>query len=154
MEEQHIKISVTANSTRRYGVRGYYAIFVSDSKGSSYELKFSERPAKVLYLFAMSHSNGFQRRALSRDNYRELLDIYFHVYGFNAVKRAEKRLNTNFDRFVSQGMSALRRSIAASIPSDKSLVEGLTLSDPRSTGGLVYIPFVKEGVGNIINNLD
>lgn len=146
MEEKKIKISVTANSTRRYGVRGYYAIFVSDGKGSSYELKFSERPAKVLYLFAMRHSNGFQRRALSRDNYRELLDIYFHVYGLNGADRAKVRLNSNFDRFVSQGMAALRRSIAASIPNNKKLVEGLTVADPRSTGGLVYIPFVKGGI--------
>ena len=146
MEVQTIKISVTANSTRRYGVRGYYAIFVSDGKGSSYELKFSERPAKVLYLFAMRHSNGFQRRALSRDNYRELLDIYFHVYGLNGADRAKVRLNSNFDRFVSQGMAALRRSIAASIPNNKKLVEGLTVADPRSTGGLVYIPFVKGGI--------
>lgn len=146
MEVQTIKISVTANSTHRYGVRGYYAIFVSDGKGSSYELKFSERPAKVLYLFAMRHSNGFQRRALSRDNYRELLDIYFHVYGLNGADRAKVRLNSNFDRFVSQGMAALRRSIAASIPNNKKLVEGLTVADPRSTGGLVYIPFVKGGI--------
>ena len=146
MKHQTIKISVTANSTRRYGVRGYYAIFVSDGKGSSYELKFSERPAKVLYLFAMRHSNGFQRRALSRDNYRELLDIYFHVYGLNGADRAKVRLNSNFDRFVSQGMAALRRSIAASIPNNKKLVEGLTVADPRSTGGLVYIPFVKGGI--------
>ena len=146
MEEKKIKISVTANSTRRYGVRGYYAIFVSDGKGSSYELKFSERPAKVLYLFAMRHSNGFQRRALSRDNYRELLDIYFHVYGLNGADRAKVRLNSNFDRFVSQGMAALRRDIAASIPNNKKLVEGLTVADPRSTGGLVYIPFVKGGI--------
>lgn len=146
MKHQTIKISVTANSTRRYGVRGYYAIFVSDGKDSSYELKFSERPAKVLYLFAMRHSNGFQRRALSRDNYRELLDIYFHVYGLNGADRAKVRLNSNFDRFVSQGMAALRRGIAASIPNNKKLVEGLTVSDPRSTGGLVYIPFVKGGI--------
>ena len=146
MKHQTIKISVTANSTRRYGVRGYYAIFVSDGKGSSYELKFSERPAKVLYLFAMRHSNGFQRRALSRDNYRELLDIYFHVYGLNGADRAKVRLNSNFDRFVSQGMAALRRGIAASIPNNKKLVEGLTVADPRSTGGLVYIPFVKGGI--------
>ena len=146
MEEKKIKISVTANSTRRYGVRGYYAIFVSDGKGSSYELKFSERPAKVLYLFAMRHSNGFQRRALSRDNYRELLDIYFHVYGLNGADRAKVRLNSNFDRFVSQGMAALRRDVAASIPNNKKLVEGLTVADPRSTGGLVYIPFVKGGI--------
>lgn len=146
MEVHNIKISVTANSTRRYGVRGYYAIFVSDGKGSSYELKFSERPAKVLYLFAMRHSNGFQRRALSRDNYRELLDIYFHVYGLNGADRAKVRLNSNFDRFVSQGMAALRRDVAASIPNNKKLVEGLTVADPRSTGGLVYIPFVKGGI--------
>ena len=146
MKHQTIKISVTANSTRRYGVRGYYAIFVSDGKGSSYELKFSERPAKVLYLFAMRHSNGFQRRALSRDNYRELLDIYFHVYGLNGADRAKVRLNSNFDRFVSQGMAALRRDVAASIPNNKKLVEGLTVADPRSTGGLVYIPFVKGGI--------
>lgn len=146
MEVQNIKIRVTANLTRRYGVRGCYAIFVSDGKGSSYELKFSERPAKVLYLFAMRHSNGFQRRALSRDNYRELLDIYFHVYGLNGADRAKVRLNSNFDRFVSQGMAALRRGIAASIPNNKKLVEGLTVADPRSTGGLVYIPFVKGGI--------
>lgn len=146
MQKNKIKISIYNSPFKSYGVNGSYAIVVDDGNGSRYELHFAERPAKVLYMFALRHPEGFQRRLLARDNYAELLDICRQIYGTGIALRTSKRLASNFDRFVSQGMAALRRGIAASTTDNVVLAKGLSLVDPRSTGGLVYIPFLKEGV--------
>lgn len=148
----NISIERRTNDDRHCGVHGRYDIVIIHDDGSRTSLSFRDRAAKLLYTFTLMHPQGFQRRMIARNNYKEILELCAKLFGTGACQRVENMLTHDFNHYVSQAAAQPRKAVEKSLQ-DPALASSCALADPRKTGGKVFIPIVKDNKASVSGDL-
>ncbi|MBR5686482.1 MAG: hypothetical protein IKX36_00810 [Prevotella sp.] len=144
LRKQTIAIEVRAQGT----TGGRYQVLLIQEDGTETEVKFPDRYSRLIYIYALLHPKGFQRRSLEANNYQELRKLYCQIY----LRDYDSLLNTidrtDFNHFFSQSVSQSRKAIRQVAPSEEQLV----IDRPQRHNGKTLIPFVQQGGTVIIDN--
>lgn len=64
---------------------GYDVIFMLED-GSVVKVDFKERAGKLIYVYALTHPRGFQRRALAQNDFSGLINLYTTLFACSSEK--------------------------------------------------------------------
>lgn len=123
-----------------------YKVLLVDEEGTEIEVKFRDRPSRLVYIYSLMHPEGYQRRQLTANNYRPLCQLYGQLY-FKDSEALVKSIDKNPNQFISQAVTQARVAIKSTgLP-----WEDLVIADPK-THNKLFIPFVKEGKTVILDS--
>lgn len=128
--------------------RGRYDVLLILENGEELEVKFTDRPSRLIYIYTLLHPQGFQRRSLAVNNYKPLTDLYGQLYfmeGDAVLKSIEK---SGFEQYYNQAVSQARVSIKRTIND----WEDFAIARPQKHNGKTIIDFVANGGQVIIDN--
>ena len=115
--------------------------------GSEVEVKFTDRPSKLIYIYTLLHPQGFQRRSLTVNNYKPLRELFTKIYFMSdetLLKAVEGRFNTYYNQAVAQSRVAIRKAIGH--------VEDFEIAIPQRNLGRTVINHAAKGGTVIIDN--
>lgn len=125
-----------------------YKVLLVMEDGEEIEVKFTDRPSRLLYIYTLMHPQGFQRRNLTKNNYQPLRELYSKLYftSTDAVLKSIESLTFNqyFNQAVSQARSAIRKAISKS--------EDFVIACPQQNNGKTLVTFAANGGQVIIDN--
>ncbi len=122
-----------------------YDVLLIDEEGGETSVKFRDRCSRLMYIYALLHPKGFQRRAAASHDYRELRQLFSQLYftGSDALIRTIE--STGYDHFISHYVAQSRKAVRQSSP----LASPFAIDYPQSHNGKLLIPFVAQG-GTVI----
>ena len=122
-----------------------YDVLLIDEEGGETSVKFRDRCSRLMYIYALLHPKGFQRRAAASHDYRELRQLFSQLYftGSDALIRTIE--STGYDHFISHYIAQSRKAVRQSSP----LSSPFAIDYPQSHNGKLLIPFVAQG-GTVI----
>ena len=123
----------------------HYDIMLVDEAGNQTPIHFSDYNSCLLYVYALLHPQGFQRRKLVADNFQELCQLYSLLF-LKKSQKLIKSINTvGIERFLNHYVSSSRRAIRAASPAAGQFL----IDRPNAHKGKLLIPFVAEN-GQVI----
>ena len=140
-----IGVEVSLNAVA--GRQGRYAVIMLMADGSEVEVKFTDRPSKLIYIYTLLHPQGFQRRSLTVNNYKPLRELFTTIYFMSdetLLKAVEGRFNTYYNQAVAQSRVAIRKAIGH--------VEDFEIAIPQRNLGRTVINHAAKGGTVIIDN--
>ena len=138
-----VAVQVRLSSEPR--ARHRYDVVLIDEDGGESVVKFRDRCSRLMYIYALLHPKGFQRRAAASHDYRELRQLFSQLYftGSDALIRTIE--STGYDHFISHYVAQSRKAVRESSP----LASPFAIDYPQSHNGKLLIPFVAQG-GTVI----
>lgn len=128
-----------------------YEVLLIDSEGNEFIVPFHDRYSRLIYIYALLHPKGFQRRRVAADNYRELCQLYSQLYFRDSAALLRTVETTDDERpgqFISQYVAQSRKAIRQASPLAKPFVFDL----PQRHNGRLLIPFAANGGTVIIDS--
>ena len=123
-----------------------YKVLLIMEDGEELEVKFKDRPSRLIYIYTLLHPQGFQRRSLTVKDYRPLRELYSNVYCTFSTDALLKSINSlNFDQYFNQAVSQARVAIRNTINNSKDF----EIARPQQNNGKTIIDFVANG-GEVI----
>lgn len=123
-----------------------YKVLLIMGDGEELEVKFTDRPSRLIYIYTLLHPQGFQRRSLTVKDYRPLCELYSNVYCTFSTDALLKSINSlNFDQYFNQAVSQARVAIRNTINNSKDF----EIARPQQNNGKTIIDFVANG-GEVI----
>lgn len=137
-----VRLKATDNTRCRYEV------LLIDEDGQETEVKFPDRCSRLIYIYALLHPQGFQRRKAAANDYLALRQLYSKLYFrddaalLKTIRSTdEKRPGQFFCHYVTQSRRAIRETSPLAMP--------FAIDRPQRNNSLLLIPFVAEG-GTVI----
>lgn len=130
--------------------KSQYDAFLIDEEGGEKLVKFEDRCSRLIYIYTLLHSKGYQRRNAAANNYRGLCQLYNQLYFRDSsalMKTIKSTDDTKPGQFLSHYIARSRKAVRQTSP----LAEPFAIDRPQSHNGLVLIPFVAEGGKLIID---
>ena len=125
--------------------RGRYDVLLIMEDGEELEVKFKDRPSRLIYIYTLLHPQGFQRRSLTVDKYRPLRNLYSELY-FSTGDAVLKSIDSlTFDQYFNQAVTQARVAIRNTINNS----EDFEIARPQQNNGKTIIDFVANG-GEVI----
>ena len=142
MQDESLKPRVTAIEVRRCGTENAkcrYEVVLVDEDGAEEVVSFGDRCSRLIYIYTLMHTKGYQRYQLAKNGGRELCRLFRMLY-FKEPRMMMKSMERNFERFVSQAVAQSR----VAIRNAGMGCEELEIGSPKTLGKEV-IPFVANG---------
>lgn len=125
--------------------RARYKVLLIMEDGEELEVKFTDRPSRLIYIYTLLHPQGFQRRSLTVDKYRPLRNLYSELY-FSTGDAVLKSIDSlTFDQYFNQAVTQARVAIRNTINDSKDF----EIARPQKNSGKTIIDFVANG-GEVI----
>ena len=131
-------VAIEVRMKENGGSRGRYDVLLIMEDGEELEVKFTDRPSRLIYIYTLLHPQGFQRRSLTANNYRPLRELYSKLYFTSADALLKSIESLTFDQFFNQAVSQARVSIRKTISNSKDF----EIARPQQHGGKTIIDFV------------
>ncbi len=138
-----IEVRLRETSNRQ----GRYEVIMLMADGSEVEVKFTDRPSKLIYIYTLLHPEGFQRRSLTYNNYKPLRELFCKLY-FMSDEPLLKAVEGKFDQYFNQAVTQSRVSIRKAI----GRVEDFEIDLPQRNAGRTIIKHAANGGTVIIDN--
>lgn len=122
-----------------------YDLVLVDEDGGEFIVKFRDRYSRLVYIYALLHPQGFQRRAAASNDYRELRRLFSQLYFTDSDALVRSIESTGYDHFISHYVAQSRKAVRQTSP----LASPFAIDYPQSHHGKLLIPFVAQG-GNVI----
>lgn len=147
-DEKLIKRPIAIEVRAQSAISGRYQVLLIQQDGTETEVKFTDRYSRLIYIYALLHPKGFQRRTVKANDYKELCKLYCQIY----LKEHEPLLRsidrTDFDHFINQAVAQSRKAVRQASPSAELFV----IDRPQKHNGKTLIPFVQQGGTVIIDS--
>lgn len=124
-----------------------YEVLLIDKEGNEFIVPFHDRYSRLIYIYALLHPKGFQRRRVAADNYRELCQLYFRDSAA-LLRTVETTDAERPGQFISQYVAQSRKAIRQASP----LAEPFVFDLPQRHNGRLLIPFAANGGTVIIDS--
>lgn len=129
---------VRNNDRNGRGVGGWCDVVVTNSDGCRRVVNFSSRLAKLIYVFAMRHTEGFTRSSLKAGR-NELFELWDELFNYDNLQLIDLLEATDFNHRLSVAVTATRSAIAKALEGiDKCSWYELDCKD-----SLLFIPLLK-----------
>lgn len=142
-DEQLVAIEVRHSDTLDKGAR--YKVLLVKENGEEVEVIFTDRYSRLIYVYTLLHPQGYQRRSLQANNYRQLCDLYRKLYFTSAEPLLKSIERYGYSQFfcqaVAQSRVAVRKAIGAS--------DEVEIARPQRHNGKTIVTFAANG-GNVI----
>ena len=125
--------------------RGRYDVLLIMEDGEELEVKFKDRPSRLIYIYTLLHPQGFQRRSLTVDKYHPLRNLYSELYLSSGDAILKPIESLTFDQYFNQAVSQARVAIRNTINNS----EDFEIARPQQNNGKTIIDFVANG-GEVI----
>ena len=127
---------------------GRYDVFLVMENDEAVEVKFTDRYSRLIYIYTLLHPQGFQRRSLEANNYKQLCDLYRKLYFTSSEPLLKSIDRYGFDQFfcqaVAQSRVAVRKAISAS--------GEVEIARPQRHNGKTIVTFAANGGIVIVDN--
>jgi hypothetical protein len=140
-----VAIEVRLKDTYTRGGR-YDVLFIMEN-GEEVKVKFTDRHSRLIYIYTLLHPQGYQRRSLTKNNYRPLCELFSKIY-FAAPAPLLKSIGDHFDRYMHQAVAQSRVAVRKAIGNSESFEIGR----PQHHGGKLLVNFAAEKGNVIIDN--
>lgn len=125
-----------------------YDVLLIAEDGQETEVQFRDRYSRLVYIYTLLHSQGYQRRLAADNHYKALRDLYTMLYFRDSNALIRTINSTDFNHFFSHYIAQSRNAIRQATPH----ASDFTIDRPQSHGGKVLIPFVARGGTVILDN--
>jgi len=126
-------------------VRCRYDVLLIAEDGQETEVKFRDRYSRLVYIFTLLHSQGYQRRLAAANGYKAMRQLYTLLYFKGSDALLKTIDSTDFNHFFSHYVAQSRNAIRQATPH----AADFAIDRPQSHDGKVLIPFVAQG-GTVI----
>jgi hypothetical protein len=138
-------VAVEVRLSPQADARCRYDVLLIDEEDGETPVKFRDRYSRLVYLYALLHPQGFQRRAATSNDYRELRRLFSQLYFTDSDALVRSIESTGYDHFISHYVAQSRKAVRQTSP----LASPFAIDYPQSHHGKLLIPFVAQG-GNVI----
>lgn len=136
-----VSVEVRYNHSLSNDKNGWYDVVFLLEDGSEMKVDFKERAGKLLYVYALRHPRGFQRRALAENDFSALVNLYTTLFACSSEK-IKKPLHKDFDNFVSRAITLSRNALRKTLGKDNSAA--FEIADPKAHNGKIIITKVRD----------
>ena len=126
------------------GRSGRYEVLLIMQDGSEKVVKFRDRHSRLVYIYTLLHPQGYQRRSLTKNNYRALSELFSKIY-YTSAEPLMKAIGNDFDHYFSQAVAQSRWSVRQAI----AHAEDFEIALPQQHGGKTLIGHAANG-GHVI----
>ena len=146
-----LPVSVCVKNEHHKGTCSQFNVYLTTNNGAEVEVKFPDRPSRLIYIYTLLHPEGFQRRMLERNNYKGLADLFVQLFAKNPEKSFYNSLKKDFNHYVNDAIAKSRRAIREAVKEalfrnqpHSELWNDIEIANPSEHNGRTVIPFAKD----------
>ena len=144
-------VALSVKNVHHKGTCSQYNVYLTMNNGAEVEVKFPDRPSRLIYIYTLLHPEGFQRRMLEKNNYKELADLFIQLFATIPDKLFYKSVKKDFNHYVNDAIAKSRRAIRAAVQEallknqpHSELWNDIEIANPSDHNGRTVIPFAKD----------
>lgn len=147
-----IPVSISVRSEHRKGTTMFYGVYLQMNNGEEVKVDFESRSSQLMYVYTLLHPNGFQRRVLEKNDYKELANLFCVLFGTAPDtflrslkhKKSQKELDHFFSHAISRSRAAIKKVMEKAIRysvSHQGAWNDMFIDNPHHNNGRTVIPF-------------